>query len=74
MKNATLRAVIADHPNSDIAALQTEINQLRADFSRVVRRSNGVLTREIEERPVAFALTAIGTGVLLGLLLSRRRA
>jgi ElaB/YqjD/DUF883 family membrane-anchored ribosome-binding protein len=29
--------------------------------------------QEIEQRPLVFALAAFGTGILLGLLLSRRR-
>ncbi len=38
-----------------------------------VRRQAHDVSREIEERPIAAALTAFGAGVLLGLLLSGRR-
>jgi ElaB/YqjD/DUF883 family membrane-anchored ribosome-binding protein len=96
------RAVMADQPNADIAALQTEIKQLRADFAQIaetmrdlagnsvaaagqqahastekvwteVKRQADSVTREIEERPIAAAITAFGSGILLGLLLSRHR-
>jgi len=96
------RAVMADQPSADIAALQTEIKQLRADFAQIVgtirdlasdsvaaagqqaqaqtekvwtevKRQADSVTREIEERPVAAALTAFGAGILLGLLLNRHR-
>jgi ElaB/YqjD/DUF883 family membrane-anchored ribosome-binding protein len=93
---------MADQPNADIAALQTDIKQLRADFAKiagtmldlasnsvagaeekVVASADKVWTeakrhaqnvgREIEERPIASALTAFATGIILGLLLSGRR-
>jgi ElaB/YqjD/DUF883 family membrane-anchored ribosome-binding protein len=93
----------ADQANTDIAALQTEIKQLRADFAKIagtmrdlasnsvaaagqqaqastekiwteVKRQADSVTREIEERPIAAALTAFGSGILLGLLLNRPRA
>lgn len=88
--------------NTDIAALQSEIKQLRADFAKIagtmreiasnrvseagqqmqqssekvwteVKRQAGNVGREIEDRPVASALTAFGAGILLGLLLNGRR-
>ena len=88
--------------NTDIAALQTEIKQLRTDFAKIagtmrdlasnsvaeagqqvqastekvwteVKRQAGTMGREIEDRPVAAALTAFGAGILLGLLLNGRR-
>jgi ElaB/YqjD/DUF883 family membrane-anchored ribosome-binding protein len=94
---------MADQPNTDIAALQTEIKQLRADFAQIagtirdlasssvavagqqaqastekvwteVKRQVDSVSREIEEQPLAAALTAFGAGVLLGLLLNRHRA
>jgi ElaB/YqjD/DUF883 family membrane-anchored ribosome-binding protein len=94
---------MADEANADIAALQTEIKQLRADFAKIagtmrdlannsvvaagqqaqaqtekvwteVKRQADSVTREIEERPIAAALTAFGSGILLGLLLNRHRA
>ncbi len=93
---------MADQPNTDIAALQSEIKQLRADFAKIagtmreiasnsvvgagqqaqastekvwteVKRQADSVTREIEERPIAAALTAFGSGILLGLLLNRHR-
>ena len=39
-----------------------------------VKRQAGNVTREIEDRPVASALTAFCAGMLLGLLLNGRRA
>jgi ElaB/YqjD/DUF883 family membrane-anchored ribosome-binding protein len=88
--------------NTDIAALQTEIKQLRADVAKIVgtmreiasntvagagqqvqdssekvwtevKRQAGNVGAEIENRPVASALTAFGAGILLGLLLNGRR-
>jgi ElaB/YqjD/DUF883 family membrane-anchored ribosome-binding protein len=88
--------------STDVAALQTEIKQLRADFAKIagtlrdfagnsvveaeqqvqastekvwteVKRQAGSVGREIEDRPVAAALTAFGAGILLGLLLNGRR-
>ena len=99
---ATTGAVMADQTNTDIAALQTEVQQLRADIAKIagtmrdiasnsvveagqqvqastekvwteVKRQAGSVGREIEDRPVAAALTAFGAGVLLGLLLNGRR-
>ncbi len=93
---------MADQTNKDIAALQTEIKQLRDDIAKIagtmrdiasnsvaeagqqvqastetfwteVKRQAGSVGREIEDRPVAAALTAFGAGVLLGLLLNGRR-
>jgi hypothetical protein len=82
---------MANQPNTDIATLQTEIEQLRADFAKLaagvgqpmlppaeniwteVQRQAGSLGREIEERPIAAALTAFGAGILLGHLLNARR-
>jgi len=93
---------MADQLNTDIAALQSEIKQLRADFAKIagtmrdlannsvaaagqqaqvstekvwteVKRQADSVTREIEERPIAAALTAFGSGILLGLLLNRHR-
>jgi ElaB/YqjD/DUF883 family membrane-anchored ribosome-binding protein len=89
--------------NSDIAALQTEIKQLRADVAKIVatmrdiagntvagagqqvqdtsekvwtevKRQAENVGAEIENRPVASALTAFGAGILLGLLLNGRRS
>jgi ElaB/YqjD/DUF883 family membrane-anchored ribosome-binding protein len=97
------RAVMADQANTDIAALQTEIKQLRADFAKMagtmseiagdgvagavrqgevsadkvwteLKRQADSVSREIEQRPVAAALTAFGAGALLGLLLNRHRS
>jgi len=94
--------VMADQPNPDITALQTEIKQLRVDFAKIagtmrdiasnsvtgagqqvqdstekvwteVKRQAGSMSREIEQRPVATALTVFGAGVFLGFLLSGRR-
>jgi ElaB/YqjD/DUF883 family membrane-anchored ribosome-binding protein len=95
---------MADIPaNADVAALQTEIKQLRADFAKIagtlrdiasnstaaaehrvqassdnvwteVKRQANSVTREIEQNPVAAALTALGAGILLGLLLNRHRS
>ena len=88
--------------NTDAAALQTEIKQLRTDFAKIagamrdlagnsvadagqqvqdstekawaeVKRRAGSVGQQIEERPVAAALTAFAAGVLLGLLLNGRR-
>ena len=93
---------MADQTTADIAALQTEIKQLRTDFAKIAGTmrelaSHGVaeaeekvaasadrvwteakrhaqnVGREIEERPIASALTAFATGVILGLLMSGRR-
>jgi hypothetical protein len=91
---------MADKTNADIAALHTEIKQLRADFAEIaetirdiasvagarqpgqtpsekvwteVKRQAGSVGWEIEEKPIAAALTAFGAGVLLGLLLNARR-
>jgi ElaB/YqjD/DUF883 family membrane-anchored ribosome-binding protein len=96
---------MADQTNHDIAALQTEIKQLRADFAKiagtihhaVIAPGNGEadamevtaasterawteikqhaqnVGRSIEERPIAAAIVAFGTGAFVGLLLSRRR-
>jgi ElaB/YqjD/DUF883 family membrane-anchored ribosome-binding protein len=97
------KAVMADQANTDIAALQTEIKQLRADFAKMagtmseiagdgvagaeqqgeastdkvwteVKRQADSVSREIEQRPVAAALTAFGAGALLGLFLNRHRS
>jgi ElaB/YqjD/DUF883 family membrane-anchored ribosome-binding protein len=86
----------------DIATLQADIQQLRADFAKMattmrdvagsgivkagdkaqasaekawveVKRQAQQVGHEIEERPFASALTAFGTGLILGLLLSVRR-
>ena len=86
----------------DIATLQADIQQLRADFAKMattmrdvagsgivkvgdkaqasaekawveVKRQAQQGGHEIEERPFASALTAFGTGLILGLLLSARR-
>jgi ElaB/YqjD/DUF883 family membrane-anchored ribosome-binding protein len=94
---------VADQPKPDVAALQTDIEQLRTDFTKLaetmrgmvgngvageghqlqtstdkvwteVKRHVGSVSREIEEKPVASALTGFGVGILLGLLLNRRRA
>jgi ElaB/YqjD/DUF883 family membrane-anchored ribosome-binding protein len=96
------RAVRAEKANSDIAELQAELDQLRADFGKMagtmseiasdsvagagqqvetaadkvwteVKRHADSVSREIEQRPVAAALTAFGAGALLGLLLNRHR-
>jgi len=93
---------MADQSNTDIAALQSDIKQLRADFAKIAGTirdlaSNSVASaeesvsasadkmwsetkrhaqsvgHEIEERPLASALTAFATGVVLGLFLSGRR-
>jgi ElaB/YqjD/DUF883 family membrane-anchored ribosome-binding protein len=93
---------MADQLNTDVAALQAEINQLRADFAKIaatmreiasnsvagagqqvqastdkvwteVKRQADSVSREIEERPIAAALTAFSAGVLLGLFLNRHR-
>lgn len=93
---------MSDQPNTDIAALQTEMKQLRTDFAKIagtmrdiasnsvagagqqvqastdkvwteVKRQVQSAGREIEERPIAAALTAFGAGVLMGLLLNARR-
>ena len=91
---------MADQAKTEIAALQTEIKQLRVDFAKLtdtmrdiasngaagtdqaqasietvwseVQRQAGSLGREIEERPIAAALTAFGAGLLLGRLFSPR--
>jgi ElaB/YqjD/DUF883 family membrane-anchored ribosome-binding protein len=90
--------MMADQNNADIAALQTDIKQLRTDFAKVAgtmrdlagnsvagaeasadkvwteaKRHAQNVSREIEERPIASALTAFATGIILGLLLSGRR-
>jgi ElaB/YqjD/DUF883 family membrane-anchored ribosome-binding protein len=91
---------MADQPSADIAALQAEIKQLRADFAQIagtirdlasdsvaaagqqaqaqtekvwteVKRQADCVSREIEEKPIAAALTAFGSGILLGLYLNR---
>ena len=93
---------MSDQVNPDIAALQTEIKQLRTDFAKIagtihdiashgvatagqqvqastdkvwseVKRQADSVTREIEQNPIAAALTAFGAGILLGLLLNRHR-
>ena len=54
-----------------------EGQQLQASTEKVwteVKRHAENVGREIEEKPVASALTAFGAGILLGLLLNRRRA
>jgi len=59
----------------DIAAGDGQ--QLQASTEKVwteVKRHAGNVGREIEEKPIASALTAFGAGILLGLLLNRRRA
>lgn len=87
---------------SDLHTLQSQIQELRNDFTKTVatlrevassgvqqasdaaqasaerawgevKRQANTVTREIEERPLTAALTAFGTGVLLGFLLSGRR-
>ena len=89
--------------NTDVAALQSEMKQLRADLAKIagtmrdlasnrvaeagqqvhdstekvwteVKRQAGTVGRELEDRPVAAALTAFGAGILLGLLLNGRRS
>jgi hypothetical protein len=50
--------------------------QVQASTEKVwteVKRQAGSVGREIEDRPVAAALTAFGAGILLGLLLNGRR-
>lgn len=103
MKNATTGAVMADQTNTDLAALQIEIKQLRTDLAQIagtmrdiasnsvaaagqqaqastekvwteVKRQADSVSHEIEQRPIAAALTAFSAGVLLGLLLNRHRA
>ncbi len=92
---------MAEKANAEIAALEAEIQQLRADFAKLtdtmsematngvdgtgepyasaekvwseVQRQAGSLGREIEERPIAAALTAFGAGLFLGRLLTARR-
>jgi ElaB/YqjD/DUF883 family membrane-anchored ribosome-binding protein len=93
---------MADQTSADIAGLQTDIKQLRADFAKIagtmrdlasnsvagagqqvhastekvwseVKRQADSVSQEIEQRPLAAALTAFGAGVLLGLLLNSRR-
>jgi ElaB/YqjD/DUF883 family membrane-anchored ribosome-binding protein len=90
-------------PNTDVAALQIEIQQLRADLAKIagtiheiasnrvtsagqqmqastdrvwteVKRQADSVSREIEQNPIAAALTAFSAGVLLGLLLNRHRS
>jgi ElaB/YqjD/DUF883 family membrane-anchored ribosome-binding protein len=54
-----------------------EGHQLHASTDKVwteVKRHAGNVTREIEEKPIASAVTAFGAGILFGLLLNRRRA
>jgi tryptophan synthase alpha subunit len=94
---------MANETDTDIAVLQTDIKQLRADFAKIAGTmrdiaSNGVagageqvqasaqkawsdvkrqahnVGREIEERPIAAALGAFATGVILGLFLTGRRS
>ena len=93
---------MADQNNADIAALQTDIKQLRTDFAKIAgtmrdlasnsvagaeekmtasadkvwteaKRHAQTVGHEIEERPLASALTAFAAGVVFGLFLSGRR-
>ena len=93
---------MADQTTTDIAELQSEIKQLRTDFTKIAGTIRGLASnsvadaeekvmasadrvwteakrhaqnagKEIEERPIASALTAFATGIVLGLLLSGRR-
>lgn len=93
---------MSNQTDADIAALRTDITQLRADFAKIAgpteesavngladaidkvqipiekawteaKRQAQSVGREMEHRPLAAALTAFGTGVLLGLILNGRR-
>jgi ElaB/YqjD/DUF883 family membrane-anchored ribosome-binding protein len=58
--------------NSGAAAGQRVQASTKKVWTEVRRQADSV-TREIEVRPIAAALTAFGSGVLLGLLLNRHR-
>lgn len=93
---------MATQTEPDIATLQTDIQQLRADFAKLAttmrdvagssiakagekaeasaekvwieaKRQAQQVSQKIDERPIASALAAFGTGLILGLLLNARR-
>jgi ElaB/YqjD/DUF883 family membrane-anchored ribosome-binding protein len=93
---------MASATETDIQALQEQLQQLRGDFAALsgtlkdlarhgigeaaqrasipgerawaeVKRQADVVSQEIEERPIASALTAFGVGLVLGVLVNSRR-
>lgn len=56
----------ASDVEDDLAALQDEVMQNLED-------AGGYLKRQLEERPIAVAAAALGVGLLVGLLIGRRR-
>jgi ElaB/YqjD/DUF883 family membrane-anchored ribosome-binding protein len=93
---------MATHTEPDIETLQTDIEQLRADFAKLAttmrdvaasniakagekaeasaervwieaKRQAQQVGQKIDEGPIASALAAFGTGLILGLLLNTRR-
>jgi ElaB/YqjD/DUF883 family membrane-anchored ribosome-binding protein len=93
---------MASATETDIQALQEQLQQLRSDFAALsatlkdlarhglgeaaqrasapgerawaeVKRQADAVTQEIEEKPIASALTAFGIGLVLGVLVNSRR-
>ncbi len=56
----------ANDVEESLAALQEELMEN-------VEEAGDYLKRQLEERPIAVAATALGVGLLVGLLLGRRR-
>lgn len=75
----TLKGVIDDVVTHGGAKAKKAFSQSKDTFDHVIDaagdgadKAKTYITRQMHERPVATAATALGAGVLLGLLLARR--
>jgi ElaB/YqjD/DUF883 family membrane-anchored ribosome-binding protein len=70
---AKIAGTMRDIASNSVAGAGQQVQASTEKAWTEVKRQADSVSREIQERPIAAALTAFGAGILLGLLLNARR-
>jgi len=70
---AKIAATMRDLASNGVASAEESVTASADRVWTEAKRQAQSVSHEIEERPIASALTAFATGVVLGLFMSRRR-